>query len=87
MPRADVFQLRGLDIAEAFLGDGAAGVEVAAGWRVDGAGDVALQHDALAFDLGVGDGHCGEQGLGVGVAGAGVEGVGRGRFRRCGRGT
>ena len=44
--------------------------EAAAGWRVRGAGDVALQEDAAAVVSlgGVGDGDRREEGLGVGVA-------------------
>jgi hypothetical protein len=53
-------------------------VEVAPGRRADRARDVALQQDALALDLGVGDRHRGEQRLGVGVARVRVE-VLRGR--------
>ena len=63
-------QLRGLRGAS-LVGIGAARVEPAAGGRIDGAGDVALQHDALAglVLLRVRQGHRGEQGLGVGVDG------------------
>ena len=50
-------------------GEPAARVEPAAGRRVDGAGHVALEHDLLAGgrQVGVGDGHGRQQGLGVGV--------------------
>src|SRR5215510_6918693 len=47
--------------------DGAARVEAAAGGRLDGAGHVALEEDALAPDRGIGDGHRGEERLRVGM--------------------
>ena len=51
--------------ADAF-GVAAAGVEAAAGGRVDGAGHVALQDDpAGALEGRIGDGHGREQGLGA----------------------
>src|SRR5262249_43849050 len=49
------------------LTDATARVEVAAGRRPDGARDVALQQDPLPLDLGVGDGHGGEERLRVRV--------------------
>src|SRR5215471_14590825 len=56
------------------LGFGAAGVEAAAGGRIDGRGDVAGEDDALASRscVRVGGGGGGEQGGRVGVAGVPV---------------
>ena len=47
----------------------AAGVEFAALGRVRGAGDAALEHDAVHFRVRIGDGNRGKQRLGVGVQG------------------
>ena len=57
------------------MAKGAAGVEGAALWRIDGAGDVSGEDDALAggLDYGVGDGYGGEKGTGVWVLGVSVE--------------
>jgi len=56
-------------------GEGAAGVEVAAGWWVGGVGGFAAEDDSLAsgFDAGVGYGDAGDEGVGVGVLGDAVE--------------
>src|SRR5712691_13447474 len=53
----------------ALLGDRAARMEGAAGWRIDGARQLALQHGALAGagGLGIGDRCRRQQGLGIGV--------------------
>src|SRR5882757_9015337 len=58
-------------------GVGAAGAEDAARGRVDRARDVALEDDALALAVGVGDRHGGEQRLGIGVLRAAAERVAR----------
>ena len=56
----------------------AARVKVAAGWWIDRARHVALQHDTFAFDRGIGDRHSGEQRLGVWVQRVGVQIAARG---------
>src|SRR5215471_18714061 len=58
--------------------DGTARVEAAAGRRLDGAGDVALEEDALALHRRVGDGHRGEKRLRVGMLRVVVELLARG---------
>src|SRR5581483_1787688 len=68
-----LLELRRLPAAQRQLPDGAAGVEVAAAGRTDRVRHVALQHDALALGTRVGDGHCRQQGLGVGVQRRSVE--------------
>src|SRR5439155_14785267 len=60
------------------LADPAAGVEVAAGRRADGARHVAFQEDPLALDLRVRDGHGREERLRVGMTGVRVEILGPG---------
>src|SRR5438270_6586304 len=42
-------------------------MEPAPRWRIDRTGDIALQHDAFALvaEIGIRDGHCGEQRLRV----------------------
>ena len=57
----------GLFFAAQILGERAARVEAAAGWRIDRAGYVARQDDALAFalDRRVRDGYRAQQRLGV----------------------
>jgi hypothetical protein len=65
---------RDLDLA-ALERDRAAGVEAAAGRRIDRRGDVAAEDDApaAALGIGVGDGDRGKQCLRVGVQRVGVE--------------
>ncbi len=48
----------------------ASGVESAAAGRIEGRGEIALQHDALfaPFEIGIGDGHRRDERLGVRVA-------------------
>jgi FtsZ-binding cell division protein ZapB len=70
----------GVDAGAVGDGLGAAGVEAAAGGRVDGRGHVALEDDAVALVRGVGDGDGGEQGARVGVERVGVQLLGRGHL-------
>src|SRR5260221_13736541 len=74
--RRDLARLRH---ARGAFGDGvgAAGAEDAARGWVDRARDVALQDDALALAVGVGDRHGGKQRLGIGVLGAAAQLAGR----------
>ena len=60
-------------------GIAAAGMEGAAGRRVNGAGHVSLEDDPLLLALRVRHGHCGEQGNGIRVEG--------GRVKLCRVGT
>ena len=77
----ELAQHRLLDLA-LLLGLPAAGVEHAAGGRVDRAGQVALQQDALALAgrVGVGHRHGGQQRVGVGVQRLLVEAVAVGQL-------
>src|SRR5947209_20282754 len=72
----------GRDMAAQVDGQRAAGVEGAAGWRLRRAGKVAAEDDLLAAALaaGVGDGDGAHERFGVGVEGAGEEGVAGGEF-------
>lgn len=71
---AHVAELRLLRPA-AVCGVGAASGEPAAGRRVHGTGDLSLQHAAGAgpFHFRIGNGDGGNEGLGVGVQGVGVQ--------------
>ena len=80
MPAGSLLQLRLLRRAEWQLPNRAAAMEMTAGGRVDRVRYVALQHDALALRLRVGDRHGGEQGFGIGVQRVGVEVARRGDF-------
>ena len=55
--------------------------ESAAGGRIDRAGDVSAEADALFGGSGIGLGDGGDEGLGVGVAGAGAKSLLRGSAR------
>ena len=48
-------------------GDRAARVKAAALWRVNRAGHIALQDDALALQIGIGDGYGRPERLGIGM--------------------
>src|SRR6516162_7898130 len=68
----DLGELRRLDAAT-FDRIAAARMEIAAGWRMRGVGDLALQDNALRAQARVGLRHGREQRLGIGVARPGVE--------------
>ena len=51
----------------------ATGVELAALGRIGGRRDIALKDDTLDFGIGIGDRHCREQSLGIGVHRVGEE--------------
>jgi len=55
-------------------------VEAATAGRIERAGHIALQQDALPPDGRVGDGDGRHERLGIGVQGVGVEGVARGHL-------
>ena len=86
MARRQLAQQRRLGLAQR-LRARAARVEVAAAGRVDRAGHVAFEHDALARHRRVGDRHRRQQRLGVGMLAARCTARATAPLRRCAPGT